>query len=159
MKNIQISNDTARRVYPDAVPELKESLENAFGKEFFSQKITDRLKSVQDACEMLGTDLASCTPYPNPGSDRQIAVNNFELAVLAVQAINEGWRPDWNNRNEPKYQIWWNMEGGFRLLDVNLSYRDTRAGSRLCFRSRELAEWAGKQSWFVEICKKFMVIG
>lgn len=115
MKNIQITNTVARSIYPVAIPELKESLENAFGKNFFSQKITDRLGSMQDVFDVLELNLADCTPYPNPENSRQIAVNAFELAVLAVQAINENWTPAWNDDNEAKYQIWWNMDGGFGL--------------------------------------------
>lgn len=45
MKNLQINEDKALKLYPNASAEFKQMLDDSFGKEFFSRKITDRVKT------------------------------------------------------------------------------------------------------------------
>lgn len=54
MKNLQISEANARKLYQTAAPEFKQTLEDTFGKEFFAQHVTDPINSV----DMLGKYLA-----------------------------------------------------------------------------------------------------
>lgn len=43
MKTLQIDEANARKLYPKATEAFKTMLEDSFGKDFFSQKITDRI--------------------------------------------------------------------------------------------------------------------
>ena len=138
MKTLQISDNLARQIYPSADTQLKSLLEENFGKLFFSQKITEKIKTFEDACEILGDeDDIICQSHP---ADE---VAYAQLKVI-VKALNEGWQPDWNNSNQYKYYPWFVMEGGFRFDDVHYHCTGSLVGSRLCFKSRELAEYAGK---------------
>lgn len=151
MATLTINDKDARKIYPTAAPELKTILEETFGKPFFSQKITDRVKSVKDACEVLGID--SDDLYLCNDSDDDTAYK--ELKTI-VKALNEGWTPDWNNSSEYKWYPWFYLnQPGFRLNGV-CYYSFSAVGSRLCFKSRELAEYAAKQ--FESIYKTFFTL-
>jgi hypothetical protein len=152
MKALQISDKLARKIYPSADNELKDLLEENFGKPFFSEKITDRVKNFEDACEIMGVDPNSngftCIGTPD---DRA-----YKCLKVIVGALNEGWTPDWNNTNEPKYYPWFELKGGFRLDDVICNYDHSVVGSRLCFKSRELAQYAATQ--FEDLYKQFFTL-
>jgi len=82
----------------------------------------------------------------------------YILLKMLVTSLNEGWKPNWNNDSEYKYFPWFYMGGssGFRFNDYAYWRSGSYVGSRLCFKSRELAEYAGKQ--FTEQYKQFMII-
>jgi len=81
----------------------------------------------------------------------------YILLKMIVEALNDGWKPDWSNLSEYKYYPWFDLaSSGFRF-DVYADWNaDSVFGSRLCFKSRELAEYAGKI--FLEEYKKYMLI-
>ena len=157
MKTLQIEESKARSIYKTASSELKIMLEDTFGKEFFSHKVTDRIKTYKDACTELGI-----TPI-----DENVLLNNGftkdEIAYRKIktitEALNEGWKPNWNDENQKKWIPWFypNSSSGFVFYDTCYCYSYARAGTglRLCFKSDELATYAGKQ--FVEIYKEFIL--
>jgi hypothetical protein len=152
MKALQISDKLARKIYPSADSELKDLLEENFGKPFFSEKITDRVKTFADACEILGVDSkANAFTCIADVDDRA-----YKCLKVIIGALNEGWTPDWNNTNEPKYYPWFELKGGFRLYYVSCSYDYSSVGSRLCFKSRELAVYAATQ--FEGLYKQFFTL-
>lgn len=111
MQTLQLDGATARRLYPSAVPELKEILDKSFGKEFFSQKVEDRIHSVQDACKETGRDINQVIPFPKPINQFQDWLNaNAEMAVI-IEAFNENKIPDWKDDDQEKYRGWWRMDG------------------------------------------------
>ncbi|MEG0760786.1 hypothetical protein [Chryseobacterium sp.] len=60
--------------------------------------IKDRVKSIGDACEVLGNqdpDVIACHTLFNAGVETHILANQ-ELVVI-TKALNEGWTPDWHN--------------------------------------------------------------
>lgn len=81
----------------------------------------------------------------------------YRLAKLIAKSLNEGWTPDWNDHNQYKYVPWFYMGGssGFRYDDCANWGSNSVVGSRLCFKSSKLAEYAGKQ--FTEVYKQFML--
>lgn len=54
MKTLQIEDKEARKLFPVASAEMKAILVSTFGAEFFSGKITDRIKTYEDACAETG---------------------------------------------------------------------------------------------------------
>jgi hypothetical protein len=80
------------------------------------------------------------------------------VAELLAASLNEGWKPNWDDSNEYKYFPWFEMGGssGLQFIDYVYWGSHSSVGSRLCFRSRELAEYAGKQ--FTGLYKEFMII-
>ena len=87
-------------------------------------------------------------------------IGNQELIVIA-KALNEGWTPDWQNDNQYKYFPWFDMDnsssaGRFSFLASDSLYSYSLVGSRLCFKSEELADYAGTQ--FLELYRELFVI-
>jgi hypothetical protein len=151
MKTLQISDNLARQIYPSADTELKSLLEENFGKPFFSQKIMDRVKTFEDAREVLNVAPHTIVSiYDSPDEDA------YKQLKIIVKALNEGWTPDWNNSNQPKCWPWFELKGGFRFTRVNFHFTRSTVGSRLCFKSRELAEYAAKQ--FEDLYKRFLTL-
>jgi hypothetical protein len=141
-KQLVIDEQTAKKVYSTASAEFKAMLEDSFGKPFFSQKITDRVKSFEDACEVLDLDPENIIDEVVDTKD-EIAYK--KLKVIA-QALNEGWKPNWNNSNERKWWPWFYMnEPGFRFGVCGFNFGDSGVGARLVFKTEELAKYAAEQ--------------
>jgi hypothetical protein len=84
----------------------------------------------------------------------------YRQVKMIVEALNEGWTPDWSNSNQPKYYPWFVMSSpsgsGFSFYDYDCWNSFSNAGSRLCFKSKELAKYAGET--FTEIYKEFLTL-
>ena len=83
-----------------------------------------------------------------------------KLKTIA-EALNEGWRPDWANSNEYKYWPWFVYLGasaGFSFANTYGTASNSAAhiGSRLCYKTRELAAYAGRQ--FEGLYNDFLLI-
>jgi hypothetical protein len=157
MKTLQISDKLARKIYLKADSEFKDLLEENFGVPFFNEKITDRVKTFEDAYNVLGIN-TGCV-YSSSEEPDEIA---YKKLKVIVKALNEGWTPDWNDDDQYKWYPWFELQktnsnpSGFRLDCVNYHYAGSAVGSRLCFRSRELAEYAAKQ--FEDLYKQFFTL-
>lgn len=148
-KSLQIDENKAYTLYRTATPELKQALEDTFGREFFSRAITDRVKSYEDACAVLGIDPHGSMPDTSecPAEGRRAYIAFHKLVVI-IRALNEGWRPDWAGTDQPKWFLWWYTEGNAGLAYA-ASYRAPSPaaailGSHLCFKSEALANYAAK---------------
>ena len=81
----------------------------------------------------------------------------YRQLVLIVKVLNEGWTPNWNDDCEKKHYCWFSVSSGFAFDATNFTYvyANMLTGSRLCFKSRELAEFAGKT--FTDIYKAYLM--
>lgn len=153
MKNLTINETDARTLYPEASKSLKKIFESTFGKDFFSQKITDRIKTFEDACNEIGIDSVTF----DYEFDRADEIAYQKLKVI-IRALNEGWKPNWDDTNERKWAPWFymNSPSGFRFHDSYYAgtLTSSTGGSRLCFKSEELANYAANQ--FLDIYKAFL---
>ena len=141
--------------------------------------ITERVKTFEDALMVLGTpeELISddyFKEYEKLGED---VVAYLKLRVI-VEALNEGWKPTFNE-NEYRYFPWFRIYqkkeddkegsrvvarschnastgggGAFVYAHSGASGTSTYIGSRLAFRTSELAEYAGRQ--FLDIWGKYI---
>ena len=125
-------------------------------KEEKKGKVTDRVKTYEDACKELGRQ-----PY-NEDQLMKLGLTKNDLAyhkmVVIVEALNEGWKPDWDNWDECKYYPWFDMSpSSFAFCDsyYGNAYADAGSGSRLALKSEELADYCGKQ--FVELWKEMLL--
>lgn len=112
--------------------------------------ICDRVKSYADACEVLGIAQMDEKAMKASGF-REDEIARRKLEVI-TQALNEGWRPDWNNTDEPKYYPWFyirpNIYGAHAglanaITNLAATYTNAYIGSRLCFHERRTAAYAG----------------
>ncbi len=131
-----------------------------------AQAVIERVQTIEDAYTEKGLVRHEEIPFANPKNARQEAVNSFLDAIVLTEAYNEGWEPNWDDSEEEKYEIWWDMRSdeldvsavgsGFSLDGVGFAYSDTFVGSRLVFKTRALARAAAER--FVQVYRGFMVI-
>lgn len=163
MKNLELSEDNARALYRAGNEKTKQALEVLFGEKLFTTKITDRVKTIQDVVSLTSpTHYELCFIAENgvgKSSNRLCGAMNYFIAELIAEALNEGWEPDWSNRNQVKYVPYFEYnKTGFAFVFSDCAYwtTDTTVGSRLCFKSSDLAIYAGKQ--FTDIYNDFFLI-
>jgi hypothetical protein len=124
--------------------------------------ITKKVKTYEDICKIDGVDPIKSLPYPDASNPEEQAVNSFAMAIRINRILNEGWQPDWNNWDERKYYPWFDMQGeagsgvGFSCGAYGYGCTHSAVGSRLVFKTRELAEFAGKT--FLSVYRGFMMI-
>ena len=163
METLQIKKENAIKAYNSGCNDVKTVLSNLFGKEtFVSKNIMDIVKTFDDARDAIGikstpTSCGNIKTNPLSAGDLKSSDAYLKLIVIA-RALNEGWTPDWGNSNQYKYYPWFDLSSGCGLSCDDFGYlrSDSLVGSRLCFKSRELAEYAGKQ--FIELYKEFFLI-
>jgi hypothetical protein len=156
METLQVEKTQVQTVYSKATPQEKSLLESLFGKDAIFVNIMDGIKSFEDACSILGI-------FPNElnrNSDLSADTRAYEKLKVIVKALNEGWFPDWTNVDEYKYWPWFYMDknkyspSGFGLLGVGYHTTGSVVGSRLCFKSEQLAKYAATQ--FNDLYKEYL---
>ena len=122
--------------------------------------IKDKVKSFEDACKVL--DITPSVPVVTgiPEKYQKPLIANYQVMVIA-EALNEGWTPDWSNGEWDKWYPWFNMDntssaGRFSFCGADYLRSYSNVGSRLCFKSEELADYAGTQ--FLELYRELFVI-
>ncbi len=107
-----------------------------------------KIKTFEGACKALKLNPKTVLPDVNgmPEHHQKSIISHAKLVIIA-EALNEGWKPDWKNSDEWKYYPWFRMFSGSGLayLVCDHLYSGSAVGSRLCFKTSELAEYAGKQ--------------
>lgn len=118
-----------------------------------------KIKNFEDACEHLGIepklpDVKGLLP------EHSRAVVSFYKLSVVVSAINDGWKPDWNDYNQRKWWNWFYVEANtagfvYSCSYYSPAYTSAAVGSRLCFKSEELAEYAAKN--FIDLYNDFLL--
>lgn len=119
-----------------------------------SKKIT----SYEDACKVLNIQPINEEVFNAfPKEDQRSMLAYHKLTVI-TRALNNGWKPNWDDQNEWKYYPL------FRYVNAGLScaYADGTAsitsayiGSRLCFYASRLARYAGNQ--FTDLYEQILI--
>ena len=173
-EKISIQKENVLNAYKQATEEQKALLEDMFGKEMFQPKnITERVKTFEDACAILGDKHRFVKEYLGVEYNNVVItkelISYLKLRII-VAALNEGWKPKFDGdeyRYYPLFYIYTKEE--YEKLNEDekkkcrvvgrsnssayahhaSSYLSTRSGSRLAFKTEELAEYCGKQ--FIDI--------
>lgn len=126
-------------------------------------KIIEKVKSFEDACSIL--NIAETLPDFSaiPEELQKPLIAHYKLIII-IMALNEGWIADWSNGKWDKWFPWFwfnddkgsSSSGRFSFLGSvgQLSY--SGCGSRLCLKSEELADYAGKQ--FEDLYREYFVV-
>lgn len=154
---LNVDKTNALIAWREADTKGKQMLENLYGKEVFeNQNIMDRVKTFEDALKETGRpDVPdfSCLP-----SDmRKYFEAQYKMLVI-TEALNKGWKPDWDNDNEYKYYTWFTMSPSsvaFNASNYDYSFAYAGSGSRLKFKTSELAKYAAEQ--FIDIWKDIQI--
>ena len=119
-------------------------------------EIIEKIKTYEDALQATGRpDVPDFSALPE---DMRKHFTALYKMVVIVEALNEGWKPDWNDANERKCFPWfWMSPSSFAYLGSDFGFGSACAGSgsRLKLKSHELAEYCGKQ--FVDIWKDILL--
>jgi hypothetical protein len=160
MQTLEIKKINAADAYKQADANTKKVLEILLGKEnLVPQKITDRVKTYADACELLGIDPDLGLSCSKSGVWKDIEnISAYAKLIVIARALNEGWTPDWSDSSQIKYVPWFKEKSGFGLSYYDYDYWSTitTVGSRLCFKTSELAVYAATQ--FADIYNDFLTI-
>lgn len=125
-------------------------------KDGVDRPVTERIKTYEDACREL--DIPLMPERCEHMTEDEMAY--YSLKVI-TKALNEGWEPDWSNRNQGKWYPWFEVTG---TNPAGLSYSNTYSavlaataniGSRLCFKTEALAKYAGTQ--FIKLYEKYLL--
>lgn len=121
------------------------------------KNVMDRIKTFEDAYIALGEEHLFVKEHNNAaaiGCSADLAAY-IDLRII-VAALNEGWEPTFAE-DEKRWYPWFKIEdSGVAYANANFDSSLTYSylGSRLSFKNRELAEYAGKQ--FIDLYKYFM---
>lgn len=157
--NVEEAQDTVKKLTED---EGNGSIFDYFYKEEDYEEITDRVKTYEDACKVLGVEPINEQNAKAQGF-RSDEIARRKLETIAA-ALNEGWKPDWNNTDQYKYYPYFyiqeNAKGASAGLScANASYAvalaDAGIGSRLCFYASRLARYAGNQ--FTDLYEQILI--
>ena len=157
--NVEEAQDTVKKLTED---EGNGSIFDYFYKEEDYEEITDRVKTYEDACKVLGVEPINEQNAKAQGF-RSDEIARRKLETIAA-ALNEGWKPDWNNTDQYKYYPYFyiqeNAKGAFAGLScayANNAAASTHAmiGSRLCFYASRLARYAGNQ--FTDLYEQILI--
>ena len=131
------------------------------------QNVMERIKTFEDAVAELSNRAMNGDKDAGKLLDEwKIIIFTAEskdlLAYLKLRiityALNEGWKPQYT-KGELRWYFWYDIitkEQYYKISAFASSSLRTDCGSRLAFKSKELAEYAGKQ--FVEIYEKYCLI-
>lgn len=172
-----------RALYPDVFNQPQKRAKS-------NRPVTERVKTFDDACHELG-ETHPLVQHLNlvehhladhlDGMDDVLAYLKMRIVVAA---LNEGWTPDWGNKDERKWYPWFYIltqeeyddlddeekcrvvgrasnhayaYGGLVYSSTNnvSSLSSTYSGARLAFKTKELALYCGKQ--FGELWASFLV--
>lgn len=120
--------------------------------------ITDKIRTFEDACQALNLE-PTLLPIVDflPEKDRKSIIAYYKLTII-IRALNEGWEPNWKDRNEIKHHncFYCLSVSGFVCSHTYCTFTCTGIGSRLCFKSRDLAEYALSQ--FKDLYEDYLLI-
>src|SRR5690554_1869097 len=129
------------------------SFDKETGEIYFEEipkNITERIKTIEDAIKELGDqdeEVIELRKMEKAGITSHILY--YQQIVVFTKALNEDWIADWSNSNQRKYFNWFEMGSSsgsvFRVSGCVDWHTDSSCGARLCFKSKELATYAGKQ--------------
>ncbi len=140
---------------PTTSRESKRGIFSLF-KEKFNEDPTLICKTLTDAAIIAGYDFDIVTPPRfNYSTSIRIAANAMASLYIVAEALNQGWIPDWNNKQE-KYTIVFCIGSEddpdwFDPYAFISSTWESQVPSRLCFKSEALAQYAATQ--FLDIFK------
>ncbi len=99
----------------------------------------DSIDIFKDSCQKLGISdkLPDVSTFQK--RDQEHILLSHKLFII-IRVLNEGWEPNWQDPNEKKWYIYFNLVSGF-ASSAYCGWTNThsRAGSRLCFKNEKTA--------------------
>jgi hypothetical protein len=177
-KVIEIKVEDIKRAFEEASDSAKKSILTLFPQLKEALPVTDRVKTFEDACHESGIDPEQ---YMSKYEDEPADVIAYMKLRVICKALNEGWTPQFVKgefRYFPYFYLYTNEEisrmseeeksrvvfrsyysaSAYGGVSYAYAYNDSAyvfasVGSRLAFKTSELAEYAGKQ--FIDLWADF----
>ena len=179
-KMVKISQEKIDAAYAEATGAVKQVLDRLFKD---TRPVTERIKTFKDALEELGEDHPLVVEFRQVYNDAAADTVIYIKLKIITAALNEGWEPTFKLGEETRYYPWVvryseseykklpksrqygavahrsgngaGADGGVGCLYVASvdSWVYAYIGSRLLFKSKELAEYAAKQ--FLDLYIKY----
>ena len=123
-----------------------------------NKKITDLVKTFDDACTELGISPLNEDKLMDLGLTKHDIA--YQKLATIVKALNEGWVPDVCDDRVYRWYPWFVTNGSPSSFAFCVSHYDCAtalagSGSRLCLKNKELSEYCGKQ--FIDLWKQFII--
>ena len=105
----------------------------------------------EDACNKLNipNQLPDVSSFPPKYRNKQIAL--YKLTII-IEALNDGWQPNWEDLMEHKYWNWFSMDGGFSYYSPRYRSTNTSVPSALCFKTENIAQYTSLR--FIDLYKQ-----
>lgn len=106
------------------------------------------IKTFEDACTRLGIDPSNLPDVSMIPEDLAKPIIAAYKLMIVYRAINNGWKPDWSDRDQYKYYPWLSvLSSGFGFSYSNSFYDNSLSsvGSRLCTDTSEKAMYIANQ--------------
>lgn len=122
------------------------------------------IKTFEDACKVRALNPTHLPDVSMLPEKHQKAIVAFYKLTIVAEALNADWTPNFSNWDERKYFPWLEVETtedntsgvGFSDSHYDFTYTHASVGSRLCFKSSELALYAAKQ--FEDLYKDYLLL-
>ncbi len=82
--------------------------------------------------------------------------NAYLKLMIIAEALNDGWKPDWQDTSQWKYQAFFYTkdQSGFSYFNYDCWFSLTSVPSRLCFRDRDTCEYAA--TTFIDLYNDYL---
>ena len=173
----EVADESGKKMLCALYPEL---LSQSTKRALSNRPVMERVKTFDDACHELGEThplVQALNLFEHNMGDNANSMPDvlafLKLRIVAA-ALNEGWTPDWNDKQQRKWYPWFYIyseeeynnlseEDKCRVVgraygsayaygglvcasaDSASSFSYTYGGSRLAFKSKELAKYCGEQ--------------
>lgn len=164
-EKISIKKENVLNAYKQATKEQKALLENMFGKDVFHPKnIMERVKTFEDACELLGEDHQYVKAYREwmriSYAECKDITAYLKLRIICA-ALNEGWKPKYNGYKGHHYTLFYmcTKKEYAELKGDNASsataFSNIYTGYMLTLKTEELANYCAEQ--FIDIWSDYLI--
>jgi hypothetical protein len=151
---LQLTKEEAKLLYPIVSNDRKAEYEKLWGRETFksfkSKHYTD-IKLFEDACTDQGINPDDVLTIDIPDSlacYKRTSLAKIQQEIIAKSICGE-WVPDYENNSQQKWYCWFNWKNGvgfvFGRSGANFVCAAAGSGSRLCFETKEKANYFGRQ--------------
>lgn len=142
MKKLKLSDDKALEIYKTADANLKQILEETWGKDFFKPKlITDIVHDISSLCAYLKINESELYIFPKDSVNKHYRyINACNILPKIVEIYNEGKILNWNDSSEYKYLPYLYFSGGSGSVSFGDWCYRFKAGGSVYYKSELLAK-------------------
>ena len=164
MKTMEITKETAKKLYKDQPGWFQERLNDAFGEDTFKEIDYNQFESFEDLFRACGTTAAEFDKKWKKIAEALSHIKDVnvpkmkqdeEMSIL-VKAYNQDWVADPLDSNQKKWFPYFSVSAsglGFSDSHFIYDYTNTSVGSRFAFKDEARSTHAGKK--FTKFFEKF----